>query len=513
MGRVVYSTRLAQLCAATGVETVFIPQQLWKTRLTEAFSDAEGNIATADGVTAIDFKVVQTGTPDGAVMAAAGYRHAGGPPAAVVLDATQDFLSTLDKIGQAVRDKLSMLIILIEPDEHFNGVNANWASLITGVGAIAVPAGAAANVSQAMVDVIQGLNKQLPSMLLVNPDHLEAEITDETEPEFPAPRTGAVPQTSQVVRAAKLLAQARWPLIIAGRGARHAKSAMVDLANTTGALLATSAAAHGLFEDQQFNIGLLGRTSSPTTAELARNADVIISFGCALDDWTTRDGKLIAPNSALIQVDTSPLAVGRFTPVSQSLIADAQAVALALDLEVSKNLTDSKVGYRTDHTVEQLSSKYWNSRPIPEHQLRDDTVDARAFLDQLQKVLPAQRTVIVDQSAQAGYATSYLRVVDERGYMFFPSGAVVAGMGAALARDDRLLVVVTDESGLMDALADFRAAVANLHRGALVVFQQEAPVIEMARYYGLPVHEITDVDQVTPDMFTSGVVVLAVQQH
>src|SRR5699024_1876256 len=129
------------------------------------------------------------------------------------------------------------------------------------------------------------------------------------------------------------LAQARWPLIVAGRGARHAQSALVDLAKTTGALLATSAGAHGLFEDEPFNIGVLGKISTPTTAELARNADVIISFGCALDDWTTRDGKLISPNSALIQVDTSPWAVGRFSPVSQSLIADAQAVATALDVE------------------------------------------------------------------------------------------------------------------------------------------------------------------------------------
>lgn len=513
MAQVVYSTRLAQLCAATGVETVFIPEQLWDSRLTEAFGDAEGNIATADGIAEINFQVVQTGSPDGAVMAAAGYRHAGGPPAAVVLDASQDFLSTLDKIGQAVRDKLSMIIILVEPDERFNGINANWASLITGVGAIAVPAGEAENASQAMVDVIEGLNKQLPAVLLVDPEHLDDELTGEAEPEFAEPRTGAVPQASQVVRAAKSLSQARWPLIIAGRGARHAKSAIVGLANTTGALLATSAGAHGLFEDQEFNIGVLGRISTPTTAELARNADVIVSFGCALDDWTTRDGKLIGPNSVLIQVDTSPWAVGRFNPVSQSLIADAQAVATALDLEVNKLLAEPKTGYRTADTVEHLTTKYWNSRPIPEHQLRDDSVDARAFLDRLEDVLPTQRTVIVDQSAQAGYATSYLRVLDHQGYMFFPSGAVVAGMGAAIARDDRMIVVVTDESGLMDALADFRTTVANLQRGALVVFQQEAPVVQMARYYGLPVHEITSLEQLDEQMFASGVVVLAVQQQ
>lgn len=513
MAQVVYSTRLAQLCAATGVETVFIPEQLWNSQLTDAFGDAEGNIATVDGVTEIHYKVVNTGTADGAVMAAAGYRQAGGPPAAVVLDASQDFLSTLETIGEAVRDKLTMVVIVIEPDDKFNGVHANWAGLVTGIGAVAVPAGEAENISQAMVDVIEGLNKQLPSVLLVNPENLHTEITDEAEPEFAAPRTGAVPQTSQVVRAAKSLAQARWPLIIAGRGARHAKSALVELANTTGALLATSAGAHGLFEDQPYNIGLMGKIATPSTAELARGADVIVSFGCALDDWTTREGKLIDPNAVLIQVDTSPWAVGRFVPVSQSLIADAQAVATVLDLEVSKLLGEPKVGYRTEQTRKRLETKYWNSRPIPEHQLREDTVDPRAFLARLEEVLPTQRTVVVDQSAQAGYATNYLRVLDHEGYVFFPSGAVVAGMGASIAREDRMITVVTHESGLMDSLADFRTAVSNLQRGALVVFQQEAPVVEMARYYGLPVHEITSLDQLHEGLFKSGVVVLAVQQH
>lgn len=513
MAQVVYSTRLAQLCAATGVETVFIPEQLWDTQLAKAFGEAEGNIATADGISEIDFQVVRTGTAEGAVMAAAGYRHAGGPPAAVVLDTSANFLGSLEKIGQAGRDKLSMVMIVLEPDEQFNGVQANWADLLTGVGAVAVSAGEPDNISQAMVGVIDGLNKQRPTALLVQPEHLDVEIADESEPEFLPPRTGAVPQSSQVIRAAKSLAQARWPLIIAGRGALHAKAEMVQLANTTGALLATSAAAHGLFEDQEFNIGVLGKISTPTTAELARGADAIVVFGCALDDWTTRQGKLIGPNATLIQVDTSPWAVGRFSDVSQSLIADAKAVAASLEVEVSELLTDPKTGYRTEQTVEQLKTKYWNSRPIPEHQLREDTVDPRAFLDRLEQVLPTERTVIVDQSAQAGYATSYLRVVDQQGYMYFPAGAVVAGMGASLAREDRMIVVVTHQSGLMDSLADFRTTVENLQRGALVVFQQEAPVVEMARYYGLPVYEITSLDQLTEEIFDSGVVVLAVQQH
>src|SRR5699024_6823349 len=140
----------------------------------------------------------------------------------------------------------------------------------------------------------------------------------------------------------KTHAPATSQLIIAGRGARLSISSMVAMANITWALLATSAVAHGLFEDQQFNIGTLGRISTPSTAELARGADVIVVFGCALDNWTTRDGRLISPNAVIVQVDTSPWAVGRFSAVSQSLIADAQAVASSLEVEASKLISEAK---------------------------------------------------------------------------------------------------------------------------------------------------------------------------
>src|SRR5690625_6363819 len=105
-------------------------------------------------------------------------------------------MATLDKMSQAVRDKLSMIIILVTPDESFNGITANWASLATGVGAVAVPGGEAQNISQAIVEVIEGLNKQLPAVLLVDPENLDAELTDEAEQKFEAPRTGPVPQAS-----------------------------------------------------------------------------------------------------------------------------------------------------------------------------------------------------------------------------------------------------------------------------------------------------------------------------
>src|SRR5690606_41906524 len=55
------------------------------------------------------------------------------------------------------------------------------------------------------------------------------------------------PAADDVAALADLLAGAARPVIIAGRGARHARAELLSLADACGALLATSAVAKGLF--------------------------------------------------------------------------------------------------------------------------------------------------------------------------------------------------------------------------------------------------------------------------
>jgi thiamine pyrophosphate-dependent acetolactate synthase large subunit-like protein len=104
---------------------------------------------------------------------------------------------------------------------------------------------------------------------------------------------------------AEVIARAERPVLIAGRGARNsgARDDLEQLADACGALLATSAAARGLFRGSPWDLDVSGGFASPLAAELIRGADLVVGWGCSLNMWTMRHGALIAPGTMVAQVD------------------------------------------------------------------------------------------------------------------------------------------------------------------------------------------------------------------
>ena len=103
------------------------------------------------------------------------------------------------------------------------------------------------------------------------------------------------PAVSDAADLARLLANAARPVFVAGRGARSsaARKELEQLADSCGALLATSAAAKGLFRGSPWDLDVSGGFASPLAAQLIGEADVLVAWGCSLNMWTTRHGALI----------------------------------------------------------------------------------------------------------------------------------------------------------------------------------------------------------------------------
>src|SRR5207244_7425197 len=137
-----------------------------------------------------------------------------------------------------------------------------------------------------------------------------------------APRSE--PQPDAVHEVADLLAEARRPIIIGGRGAlgAGAREAIEELADTTGALLATSAVAGGLFAGNPWSIGITGGFATPLAAELVSSADLLLSFGATLNMWSTRHGRLVGPDAVVVQVDFDPDAIGSHLQAHAGIAGD-----------------------------------------------------------------------------------------------------------------------------------------------------------------------------------------------
>ncbi|MEU4427740.1 thiamine pyrophosphate-dependent enzyme, partial [Actinoplanes sp. NPDC024001] len=271
------------------------------------------------------------------------------------------------------------------------------------------------------------------------------------------------------------------PVFIAGRGATGARTELTDLAAECGALLATSAAAKGLFAGDEWNLDVSGGFATPLAAELIAAADVVVTWGASLNMWTSRHGGLVAADATVVQVDLDPAAVGGHHRADLGVVGDARTSAVA----VRSALAGRRSGYRTPSVRAKLAAQgRW--RDVAYTDDGDGTrIDPRTVTIALDDLLPAERVVAVDSGNFMGYPSMFLSVPDHRGFCFTQAFQSVglglaSALGAALAAPDRLPVAACGDGGFLMGIAELET-IRRLGLGMLVaVYNDEA--------YGAEVH-------------------------
>jgi thiamine pyrophosphate-dependent acetolactate synthase large subunit-like protein len=298
------------------------------------------------------------------------------------------------------------------------------------------------------------------------------------------------PARAAVAELAAMLTAAQRPVFVAGRGARGARAELLALAEVSGALLATSAVASGLFEGEPWALGISGGFASPLAAELISGSDLVVGWGCALNMWTMRHGALIGPDARVVQVDLDADAIGANRPVHLGVLGDVAATAT----DVLAALGEPRTGYRTDDVRATIRERVrWSSEPY-EDLTGPEGIDPRTLSIALDELLPEQRTVAVDSGNFMGYPSAYLRVPDEHGFCFtqgFQSIGLglATAIGAALARPDRLALAALGDGGALMAAAELET-VTRLGLDMVVVVYDD-------RGYGAEVHHFTGADHTT----------------
>ncbi len=286
------------------------------------------------------------------------------------------------------------------------------------------------------------------------------------------------------IRLAEAIRRAERPVFIAGRGARNAgaRADLERLADSCGALLATSAAAKGLFRGSPWDLDISGGFASPLAAELIRGADLVVGWGCALNMWTMRHGALVRPDTVVAQVDIEPGALGSHRPIHLGVIGDVADVARA----VSAAWGDAAVpGYRTDELSKRIGDHIrWRDVPY-EDESDGRRIDPRTLTIALDDILPAERIVAVDSGNFMGYPSMYLSVPDADGFCFTQAYqsiglGLASAIGSAIARPDRLVVAALGDGGALMGISELETAVRLGLPMVIVVYDDAA--------YGAEVH-------------------------
>ena len=429
---------------------------------------------------------------NGAASMADGWARLSGRPGVVTLHQGPGLTNALTAIAEAAKSRTPLLVLAADATSPRSNFRIDVAAIATAIGA--TPAGLHSP-SFAVDDTVRAYRtaaSEQRCVILALP--LEVQAADCAYPGVGPERTMhgrapgvAEPADRQAQALARLLERAERPVFIAGRGARaagpQARAELERLADACGALLATSAAAKGLFRGSPWDLDVSGGFASPLAAELIQGADVLVGWGSSLNMWTLRHGSLVGPGTTVVQVDSDAQGIGVHQRVGLGVTGDVAATA-----RVVADLLPAAVdtgGYRSAGLEERIAREVrWRDVPFTDES-DGQRIDPRTLTIELDDLLPAERLVAVDSGNFMGYPSMYLSVPDADGFTFTQAYQSVglglsSAIGSAIARPDRLTVAALGDGGALMGISELET-VARLGLPMLIVVYDDAA-------YGAEVH-------------------------
>ncbi|MDQ3732882.1 MAG: thiamine pyrophosphate-binding protein [Actinomycetota bacterium] len=450
-----------------------------------------GNFHVTNALIASGARYVAARHEMGATVMADAYARMSDAVGVVTLHQGCGLTNAMTGLAEAAKSRTPLLVLAAEATNPASNFYVDQPALARAVGAESIRVDDPARAALQAVAAYDLAARERRTVLV----NLPLEIQSLAVPADAADANGvqpvpAAPPSAREGAAAlvRVLAGAQRPVFVAGRGARHARTELEKAAEAYGALLATSAVAKGLFHGNPWSLDVSGGFATPLAAEIIRDADVIVGFGCALNMWTMRHGRLIGPAATVAQVDIDPGALGRHRDIDIGVIGDSAEVAGA----VTDAADAAGQGYRSAEIASRIRHEGW-WRDVPYEDwgcgVGDSArLDPRTLTIGLDDLLPSNRIVSVDSGNFMGYPSMFLSVPDEFGFCFTQAFQSIGlglstAIGAALARPDRLPVAALGDGGALMGIAELET-VRRLGLPMVVVVYNDAA-------YGAEVHHFS----------------------
>lgn len=441
---------------------------------------------------------------EGAAIAAAdAYYRASGRLAAGTTTYGPGYTNALTALAEAVQAQIP--VVLVTGDAPTGGArpqDVDQAAVAAGLGAatFTVTRDAAGAITRQAVEY--ALTRRTAVVLAIPYDLAALEAADE---ELPAPSAPKVTDDVDrgLAQAARLLAGARRPLILAGRGAHLAGAGpeLRELADRLGALTAGTALALNLLNGEGY-LGVAGGFGTDTAAGLMGEADVVLVAGASLSPFTMRFGHLLGPDSTVIQIDS---ALQPTNPrVDLFVSADAKAAASRL-----LHLLDGAASADAWRAEARKRLAEGPGHEAGSEETADGRLDPRALAAALDAVLPEHRTVVQDGGHFVGWAPMYWNIPRPQDLVMVGTAFQAIGLGLASAvgaaralEDGRTLVLASGDGGFLMGLSDLESLIGAAGSAIVVIYNDAA--------YGAEIHQygsqgLTEKPMLIPEVDFSGV--------
>jgi acetolactate synthase-1/2/3 large subunit len=444
-----------------------------------------GNILSVAAMTAAGVWYVAARHEGGAISMADAYHRVSGDVAVCTTSHGTAMTNALSGLAEAAKHRSGLVFLCGDaPTTGLRRNDVDQSAIATAVGAVVVRL---TDLDTARTDTAGALEiartRRCPVLLCLPNDLLGAEVPD-----------GAVTLAEPVVSrlplddlepALDVLSGARRPLLLGGLGAWRgmAGKPVVDLGDRLGALFSTTALAGGLFNGNPWSVGICGGFSRPGTAEITRQADVVVAFGATLDMFTLHSGRMISPKATVVQVDLDGApTTGR---VDVAVTGDAAAAAARLlDGVNARDLPVSSWRAEATDAIADLDPARWHHTD----ESTEDQIDPRTLTLALTDLLPAERTVVLDGGHFMAWPLAYWPIADPTALVFLGAASQSIGMGfagsvgAVCARTDRTTVVVLGDGGALMGLSELDTLVRTANSALVVIYDDSGYGFESHLY-------------------------------
>jgi acetolactate synthase-1/2/3 large subunit len=285
---------------------------------------------------------ILVGHEQGAAHAAEGYARATGRAGVCFATSGPGATNLVTGIADAYMDSTPLVAITGQVGRPFIGKDAFQEIDITG---ITLPitkhnyvATDAASLARTIKEAFYLAQTGRPGPVLIDlPRDVQVETTEFSYPtrvDLPGYKPTLQGHPAQIKKAAKLIGEAKKPIIIAGHGViiSNAYEELKYLAETAQIPVITTFLGISSFpESHILSYGWLGMHGMAYANLAVSDSDLIIAIGMRFDDRATAKVSGFAPHARIVHIDIDPAEIGKNVRVDVPVVGDARVVLKSLN--------------------------------------------------------------------------------------------------------------------------------------------------------------------------------------
>ena len=390
----------------------------------------------------------------GCVHMADGYARSTGKPGVCLVTSGPGATNTITGLATANIDGVPLVVITGQVPMSLIGTDAfqeaDTTGVARGVSKHCFLVQSADEIPETVAEAFYIATHGKPGPVVIDiPKNCQQGLTEAQYPERVSLRAyhpESAATTAQLHRLAKLVNEAKRPVIYAGGGVIAAGAAkdVANLAHRAGIPVATTLMGLGSFDERDpLSLRMAGMHGTPAANWAMNEADLIVALGVRFSDRVTGKISKYAPHAKIVHVDCDPASIGKNVTPALGIVADVKDV-LTTVLSRVKSATHPEWIAKIDG--------WKKSHPVSWTQMHPNVIMPQAVMEAIDKATKGRAVMVTDVGQHQMWAAQHFRYSIPR--HFLTSGGmgtmgfgIPAAIGAAIARPDHKTVAVCGDGG------------------------------------------------------------------